>query len=41
MKRSFTYIEDVVDAVKLSLSKKLIITNSYDILNVGNEESIR
>ena len=42
MKRSFTYIEDVVDAVKkLSLSKKINYNKiPYDILNVGNEESI-
>ena len=38
--RSFTYIDDIVDAIDLLLQNYNSKNNFYDILNIGGEESV-
>jgi len=38
--RSFTYIDDIVDAIELLLKKYINKNNYYEILNIGGEKSI-
>tara|TARA_B110000116_G_C16706346_1_gene522309 strand:+ start:208 stop:1176 length:969 start_codon:yes stop_codon:yes gene_type:complete len=39
--RSFTYIDDIVDAIELLLENYIIKNNFYEILNIGGEKSIK
>ena len=38
--RSFTYIDDIVDAIELLLKKYINKNNYYEILNIGGEKSV-
>ena len=39
--RDFTYIDDIIDGIKLVLSKAELLTDNYNLFNIGSGKKIR